>query len=372
MVTELAAGFLGGLIGYAIGTDGKVHPVSQEQMNRLLRDTKPEFLKKVDIDTSIARDGEEGSGEYPVAGSFIIVLNPTTPTLPVYIKLNEPGWPKLPLTDLRRVTGPFYRFFIENAAGEGTLSLIVAKGYQFQFTEAGMYSLPSSPRGPTYAMADLGELAARLGSIVTFDRRGNVIWTDDFQSGVNKWWLEGASTSTFTWSSRTSNGNGFCGELATNANLYGDADIYVSRPFPVLSKMGFEFSFCLDQYLLELYLDVTLYDGTNYYNGVVKWINASDKCQCGGNDLSPTIDLMESSSSLHDFYWNTIKLVIDFTTKKYVRLIVNDVTYDLTSYSLTSSSSSYRMVNVHISIMNNSTNITILYLGNMIITQNEP
>lgn len=136
MVMEGFAGaFLGGLIGFAIGKDGKVVPITQEQINRLLRDVKPEFLKKVDIDTSIARAGDETSGKYDIAGSFILALNPTTPTDAVYIKLNEPTWPELPLTSLRRLIGPFYRFFVKNAAGSGTLNLIVAKGYQFQFIE---------------------------------------------------------------------------------------------------------------------------------------------------------------------------------------------------------------------------------------------
>jgi len=98
MVSEAATAFLSGLIGYAIGKDGKLHPVSQEQVNRLLRDTKPEFIRKVDIDTSEARDGDEASGRYDIAGSFILVLNPTTPTTTVYIKLNEPTWPEIPIT----------------------------------------------------------------------------------------------------------------------------------------------------------------------------------------------------------------------------------------------------------------------------------
>lgn len=133
--TTVAALLAGGIVGYAVGQDGRLKAVSQSEINTLLRDSKPEFLKKVDIDTSIARDGVVGSGEYPIAGSFILVLNPSTPTTTVNIKLNEPEWPALPLTSLRRIVGPFYRFFIKNTAGSGMLNLIIARGYQFQLFE---------------------------------------------------------------------------------------------------------------------------------------------------------------------------------------------------------------------------------------------
>jgi len=35
-----------------------------------------------------------------------------------------------------------------------------------------------------HLVQDVGELAARLGSIVTFDRRGNVIWLTSFEDGL--------------------------------------------------------------------------------------------------------------------------------------------------------------------------------------------
>jgi len=38
-----------------------------------------------------------------------------------------------------------------------------------------------------YQMTDLGELAVRLGSIVTHDRRGDVIFLEDFEEGMGRW-----------------------------------------------------------------------------------------------------------------------------------------------------------------------------------------
>ncbi|GAI49683.1 unnamed protein product, partial [marine sediment metagenome] len=36
-------------------------------------------------------------------------------------------------------------------------------------------------------LADMGELAARLSSIVEYDRRGDVVYLDDFEEPVLKW-----------------------------------------------------------------------------------------------------------------------------------------------------------------------------------------
>ena len=44
-----------------------------------------------------------------------------------------------------------------------------------------------SAQATVFPVTDLGELAARLGSIVSHDRRGDVIWLDGFEDGLDKW-----------------------------------------------------------------------------------------------------------------------------------------------------------------------------------------
>lgn len=44
-----------------------------------------------------------------------------------------------------------------------------------------------SPQEVVSKLLDNAELAARLGSPVLFDRRGTVIFMDDFNCGVNHW-----------------------------------------------------------------------------------------------------------------------------------------------------------------------------------------
>lgn len=121
-----AALILGGVIGYAIKPDGKVVPISYNN----LRESKPLFYKKVDIDTSVART--EPGVEFPYEGTIIYVDNPTTPTHAVKVKLDEPDRDFWTLTKLRKLKIPFYRFFIINEAGAGTLTIYVGRGLQVE------------------------------------------------------------------------------------------------------------------------------------------------------------------------------------------------------------------------------------------------
>ena len=60
----------------------------------------------------------------------------------------------------------------------------------------------------TYQVTDLGELAVRLGSPISHDRRGDVIWWDDFECTLNKWQTvaNGAGSSVALSDARARNG----------------------------------------------------------------------------------------------------------------------------------------------------------------------
>ena len=49
----------------------------------------------------------------------------------------------------------------------------------------------SSGQNSTYGLTDLGELAVRLGSPVSFDRRGDVVMMETFEDGLDAWVTDG-------------------------------------------------------------------------------------------------------------------------------------------------------------------------------------
>lgn len=133
MNDALAALMTGGLIGLTAYCMAKGEPIPTEaQMLQALREVKPRLTQTIHIDTTQAHSNQP----YPIAGQSMLVLNPATPSLPVYIRLNEPESDQIELTKQRTIKAPFYRFFITNAVGVGTLTIIVNKASAVELNAA--------------------------------------------------------------------------------------------------------------------------------------------------------------------------------------------------------------------------------------------
>ena len=240
------------------------------------------------------------------------------------------------------------------------------------------YSTPKPvgqvPIGPVYTLTDLAELAARLGSIDTFDRRGNVLWLDDFEDGIKKWivTLTGGRGSV-VWDAEHPHHGGFSA-LLTTGNVTGDMT-RVSRdfPVPVVSRLGCELSCTRDEYIDNIHLELLLYDGTYKHDVDIKWIEADERWQYYGSDglwhdLEPTMFLPSAN-----FIFNTIKVVADFTTGYLARLIANSTLYDLSSYQYRKTGSLLEpRLEIEFDITTKLDGEAAAHLGSVIITQNEP
>jgi len=224
-----------------------------------------------------------------------------------------------------------------------------------------------------HTVEDLGELAARLGSIVTFDRRGNVIWMDDFESGIEKWMpVEGDAGAALVWSSEHARNGGFSAKLSTDDDTDDDAVMLTALPYPVLSRIGYEFSFLRDNYLktlrlrIELSTDVeTLYAEIEWTAATGIWLYVDDT---GFYNLTPPTEFPIEYS-----IFNTVKLVADYVKKEYVRLIVNNTVFDLSGKTLWSGLPlTDPSIIMNIIIVTSSNDVATLYTDDVIITQNEP
>jgi len=192
-----------------------------------------------------------------------------------------------------------------------------------------------APRSTVYSGIDLTELAARLSSIVTFDRRGDVILVDGFESGIAGWAqnIDGVGGSITASAARYRNGSFSC-KMVTGAILGNAVELLRYLPFSVLSKIGYEASFTVhgnnEVYLARL---IAL-DGTLSTQGELAYDSELDELQYRDEDdnlvaFATGLDLRHTDSPFH-----TWKLVVDLVTAKYVRAMLNDVTYNLSAYNL--------------------------------------
>jgi len=133
MAEPFAVGLLAGaVVGWVLKPNGQVQAVTQPTITDYLKTETPSLIEALSLDTTQVRNTEE----YDLVGSCIFIENPTDCSQPVYIRLNEKDAPQMELTSKKKITGQFYRFFIDNVAGTGTLNLKISRAEIFDFQDA--------------------------------------------------------------------------------------------------------------------------------------------------------------------------------------------------------------------------------------------
>jgi hypothetical protein len=231
--------------------------------------------------------------------------------------------------------------------------------------------LPGSERFP---VGDIGELAARIGSPVTYDRRGEVLWYDIFERGVAGWTEQtgGNDGSVRVTADRPLIG-GFAALLSSPSA--GDEQIAMERflnPAKV-NKWGIEVAFAFTSVFNTFDIELNWIDGSNVWYGSIR-VNYANE------DVS-YLKTLTTWSKIADLeiitiaqgMYNRIKLVCDFDSGKFERIMINQTEYDLSEVTmLKRSSSSGPYANLNLVFNGNIGNVRTMKVDSVIITANEP
>ncbi len=225
-----------------------------------------------------------------------------------------------------------------------------------------------------YPLDDMAELAVRLGSPLAYDRRGAVIWMYDFRDGIGD-----------VGPSYTGTGS--------DVNLY--ADIYESPPFactlqtgttaaarawierrmalPLSKRVGYQASYRADAGGHIIYHNIYHYDGSLWWYAYLYLDLDNDLLRVYTAEsglvtvLDPMPDLVTGA------YFAHIKLVVDLSTHKYVRAILDDQELDLSAYTIASTpSTAPPQIRIRSTAESSSGDLDLVLLDNLIITANEP
>lgn len=226
----------------------------------------------------------------------------------------------------------------------------------------------------TYQLTDLAEAVVRLGSIVSFDRRGDVLFLDDFEAGIGKWVaVTIGSGPTVQLSTLGPRSGLYSVRVLTSAVDGEESGIERGLPLRVLSRAGFEISAvppaaaCYWLLILWVYTGTTLYDARLRFQIPAFTLEYLDE---NGVFQTAQTGLDVAQGGVH---YSTLKLVVDPSTGKYVRAILNGEKIDLSAFTLSSAANSGTprlFVQAFWATQENAAVAALM--DDAIVTQNEP
>ena len=229
-------------------------------------------------------------------------------------------------------------------------------------------------RRTTYRWAGFDEMAVRLGSPVSFDRRGDVILVDSFEDGkgnwVESWSGAGGVVDLSVFSART---GAFSLRMMPGSDSDRMAAITRTLTRPVITPFGIELSFTLWAWVEMVRLYLTIYSGTDYLQAGVRYLPASQQLQVLHSDSKWHTVLGGLALPLSYWAYNTVKLVTDFEAVEYKRLLLNEHCPDVSGYAPYSFGSGYSpRLNIELYIEGEADHNPPCYVDDIILTQIEP
>ena len=225
----------------------------------------------------------------------------------------------------------------------------------------------------TYSNIDNNELAARLGSIDKFDRRGTVNYLDDMEHSLNSWHKvpTGIGSSITPSIDTYLTGEQSC-KLVTG-NLANETS-YIQKwlPYSAISKTGIEVNVSLPDEVVVFSVNATYFTGTVYQRYIMTYDEDDEELQIatGGNNA----ETYKTSFTLpgQTYMFNIMKMVFDPTTGYYTRFIVNETEYDVSAYpGRTAGSGVTPLILLEITLQTKAAANKTCYVDNVIVTENE-
>jgi hypothetical protein len=228
---------------------------------------------------------------------------------------------------------------------------------------------PGSERTP---LIDVGELAARIGSPVTYDRRGEVLWYGMFQCGYTGWTIIPAPAidSVFVVAEDTLRG-GFTVQLKGRG---AGNTVYLRKGFAPLyqENLGFEVGVCFLDPFNYFQLRILRYDGTNLHVAGLRFDDSVDELQYYSH-LDTWVKCLDASPPHHTTaIYHHVKIVADMENDEYLRFLWDNEEVDLDDiafYSTASAPGPYVIFEIGYNADDSNDQCN---LAHAIITGNEP
>jgi hypothetical protein len=187
-----------------------------------------------------------------------------------------------------------------------------------------------------HRVADLAELAARLGSTNVFDRRGNVLLMDSFESGLGGWIAvpSGGAAAIYPVAAPVCTG-ALAVAIYTEAVAGALSNIHRWLNLPFVSRMGVEIAFSVPVNARDLRLYFMILTPTRTWYYMTRWRQTTGELSVfvhpGVYQVIATPGALYTAESA----WYRLKLVTDPVHQVYQRVLFNAVEYNVSGLPAT-------------------------------------
>jgi len=223
-------------------------------------------------------------------------------------------------------------------------------------------------------LADMGDLAVRLGSIVEYDRRGDIVYLDNFENTILKWDRLGVGGGTAALSSGEAKSGSQSVKLNTAAVLV--CAINLLKSFVVLGtpRIGAEISLCNLGNNQDFLISLSYWSGAAGHRAVMRYDHSLGNIEVEDTALGNWVVVAHvGAMRLAEHLFYPFKIVADFNTNRYIRCLFGGNEYDLSAIllppQLLAGGAYYR---VGITLNNDLAIAQAAWVDNFILTQNEP
>lgn len=218
------------------------------------------------------------------------------------------------------------------------------------------------------------ELAARLGSPVRFDRRGQVLLMDTFETGLQRWVPQPyGDNAAITHDPTSALTGGYSVKLENGDDAANYAQILHTCGIRPVGRVGVSAAFALSDVIGSLALFFDYYSAGGLVHAGVRFLESGSKLQY--LDATPTWQDIGAwvPCDRGDKSYNQMKLVVDLDAGEYVRVLANGTEHDLTGTAADTNTTEYSpYYSITVKFIGRAGDTDYCYIDDVIVTVAEP